>query len=150
MLYILIDEFEDVSKLSKSKFLDYLLVLNALINAQRRWAIAISLTEDALDRIKEESAPLYDRLSTWIINIPPLNDTKAKELIEHYLSLARDNNLKDKLFSDKIINEMVKRSEGNYRSFIKLCHKLVEFARSNSKNLLDLDDLNKVDVNDNH
>jgi hypothetical protein len=65
LLYVFIDEFEDVSKIKGAKLTNYLTTLNTLINNERSWAVITSLTEDALDKIKVESVPLYDRLTSY-------------------------------------------------------------------------------------
>lgn len=133
MLYVFIDEFEDLSKLRSAKFSDYVLVLNTLINNERHWAVVVSLTEDALNRIQEESPPLYDRLTTWKITLKPLDNNRAKRLIVNYLNLAKENE-KDILnpLSESLLKEMYNKSGGNYRSFIRLAHRIIEYSRANN------------------
>jgi len=129
MLYVFIDEFEDISKLSGTKLTNYVLTLNTLINSERHWAVIVSLTQDALDKIKETSPPLHDRLTSDVIRLEPLNEEKAKILIINYLNLAREVRSKDIFpFSEELIRRMLKISKGNYRSFVKLAHKIIEFA----------------------
>lgn len=82
LLYVFIDEFEDVSKIKGAKLTDYLSTLNTLINNERRWAVVTSLTGDALLKIKEESVPLYDRLTSYKVELEPLNKERAKLLIQ--------------------------------------------------------------------
>jgi len=132
MLYVFVDEFEDVSKLRDVKLTNYLLTLNTLINNQRRWAIIVSLTEEALNKIKEEAPPLYDRLVSFRISLSPLNEEKAKKLTINYLNLAREKKEESiSPFSENSIKKMVSISKGNYRSFIRLAHKAIEHAISN-------------------
>lgn len=132
MLYVFVDEFEDVSKLKGVKLTNYLLTLNTLINNQRRWAIIVSLTGEALNKIKEESPPLYDRLVSFRISLSPLNEEKAKKLTINYLNLARDKKEDSTApFSEKSIKKIWSISKGNYRSFIRLAHKSIEYAISN-------------------
>lgn len=129
MLYVFIDEFEDISKLSKIKLTNYLLTLNTLINRERHWAVIVSLTQDALALIKERSPPLYDRLTSDIIQLKPLNEEKAKQLIINYLNLAREDKSEDIYpFSEELVLQMLKISKGNYRSFVRLAHKIIELS----------------------
>ncbi len=129
LLYVFIDEFEDVSKIKGAKLTDYLSTLNTLINNERRWAVVTSLTGDALKRIKEESAPLYDRLTSYKVELEPLNKERANLLIKNYLNVARDNKI-DSIspFSEKLIQEALKSSKGNYRSFIRFAHRAIEYS----------------------
>ncbi len=128
MLYVFIDEFEDVSKLKGIQLTNYLLTLNTLINSESNWAVIVSLTSDALKRIKEESVPLYDRLTTYSIELERLDEKKAKELIKNYLVQAID---KDDYFpfTEDLIKKILFISKGNYRSFIRIAHRLVEEQR---------------------
>jgi len=129
LLYVFIDEFEDVSKIKGAKLTNYLTTLNTLINNERSWAVITSLTEDALDKIKVESVPLYDRLTSYKVELKPLDKEGAKQLIVHYLNLARKNEVNSiSPFSEELIQGAFKSSEGNYRSFIRFAHKAIEYA----------------------
>lgn len=129
LLYVLVDEFEDVSKLTGVKLTNYLLTMNTLINNEKRWAIIVSLTRDALNKIKEESVPLYDRLTSYKIELKPLDYPKAKKLVLNYLNIAREEK-SDSLypFSDELVKKMIGISKGNYRSLIRLAHKAIEHS----------------------
>lgn len=137
-LYVFVDEFEDVSKLKGTKLSNYLITLNTLINQEKRWALVVSLTPEALRKIKEESAPLYDRLTSYKINLNQLNTNKANTLLSNYLNLARDKESPDiSPFAEKGIKEILKTSKGNYRSFILLAHKSIEVALASNKKTID-------------
>lgn len=137
-LYVFVDEFEDVSKLNRTKLSNYLITLNTLINRQARWAMVVSLTKDALGKIKEESVPLHDRLTTYSLRLNPLTDIKAKQMITNYLNMAREKEQNSHApFSDEAIKEMLKTTRGNYRSFILLAHKAVNIAAQQNKNAID-------------
>lgn len=135
LLYVFIDEFEDVGKIKGARLTNYLTTLNTLINNERSWAVVISITEDILKLIKEESPPLYDRLTSYEIRLGPLDEEKAKQLIKNYLNLARDEKV-DSIspFSEELIQEVLKSSKGNYRSFIRFAHKAIEYAVLNKQN----------------
>lgn len=129
MLYIFIDEFEDLVKIPKAKLTDYLLTLNTLINNERRWAVVITVTEDVFERIRRESPPLHDRLSTYVIRINQLTLDHAKNIVANYFNTAgEDKNKSISPFSDSLIKEMHIVSKGNYRSFIRLAHRAVEYG----------------------
>lgn len=134
-LYVFVDEFEDVSKLKGAKLSNYLITLNTLINKQGKWAIVVSLTGEALGKIKGESTPLHDRLTSYAVKLQPLNEAKAKRMLTNYLNMARTDE-KDEItpFSDEAIKEMLEISKGNCRSFILLAHKALDVAIRQGKN----------------
>jgi hypothetical protein len=146
LLYVFIDEFEDVSKIKGAKLTNYLTTLNTLINNERSWAVITSLNEDALTKIKEESTPLYDRLTSYKVDLKPLDEEGAKQLIVHYLNLARkkeENSISP--FSEELIRKALTSSKGNYRSFIRFAHKAIEYAVLNKvKPPLSADVMNKT------
>ncbi len=128
MLYVFIDEFEDLGKLKGAKLTNYINTLNTMINRQRKWAVIVSLTQEALDVIKAESPPLYDRIATVEVRLKPLTLDTAKKLIQKYIEYAKIEGNDSIHFTDELLEEMLRRSEGNYRSFIKLANKAVEFS----------------------
>ena len=146
LVYVFIDEFEDVSKSTGAKLTNYLKTLNTLINNERRWAVITSLNEDALTKIKEESTPLYDRLTSYRVDLKPLDKEGAKQLIVHYLNLARKKEESSiSPFSEELIRKALESSEGNYRSFIRFAHKVIEYAVLNKlKPLLSEDVMEKI------
>lgn len=137
-LYVFVDEFEDISKLKAAKLSNYLTTLTTLINRERRWALVVSLTKEALAKIKEESAPLHDRLTSYSIKLQPLNETKAKNLLINYLNIVREREQKVITpFNEAAIKEMLKIAKGNCRSFILLAHKAIEVALAHNKSQID-------------
>lgn len=133
MLYVFIDEFEDLGKLKGAKLTNYINTLNTMINRQRKWAVIVSLTQEALDVIKTESPPLYDRIATIEVRLKPLTLDSAKKLVNSYLGFAKTDEQAPNQFNDNLVTEMLKRTEGNYRSFIKLANKVVEFAADDAQ-----------------
>lgn len=130
-LYVFVDEFEDVSELKGVKLTNYLQTLNTLINQQRNWALIVSLTRDALIKIREESVPLYDRLTTYKVELQPLDKEKSIELVMNYLKISVTEGIKPSvtaLFSEKSLDKILRISKGNYRSFIELAHKAIEYS----------------------
>lgn len=137
-LYVFVDEFEDVSKLKGAKLSNYLITLNTLINQEKRWALVVSLTHEALRKIKEESAPLYDRLTSYKINLNQLNTANANILLANYLNIARETQGNEiSPFTKESVKEMLKISKGNYRSFILIAHKAIEVVLSTNKKTID-------------
>lgn len=133
-LYVFVDEFEDIGKLKGAKLSNYLLTLNTLINKEAKWALVISLTPDALLKIQEESAPLYDRLTSFKIELRQLSVSAAKIMLENYLALAADPGATSKLLlDDVVVKEMLAVSKSNCRSFILLAHQVVEVAAKHKK-----------------
>ena len=128
-LYVFVDEFEDIGKLSAAKKTNYLLTLVTLINRERRWSVIVSLTKDILEEEIKSEPPLYDRLTTQIIELKPLDISKGKELIIRYLNMAREKETNSiSPFTDESIKRMIEISEGNYRSFLLLAYNSIEIA----------------------
>jgi Cdc6-like AAA superfamily ATPase len=128
-LYVFVDEFEDIQKLSSAKKSNYLLTLNTLINKESHWSVIVSLTEDVLEEEIKKEPPLYDRLTTQRIEIEPLDVEKGKKLIIYYLNLARDQEAESlHPFTQESIEKIIKISKGNYRSFLVLAHNSLEHA----------------------
>ena len=94
---------------------------------QRKWAIAIALTRDALELIKKDHPPLYDRLTRFSIELTPLNGEQARQLTKNFLKLARIQPRDDlHPFTDEEVDRALKKSHGNYRLFIHVMHDLIE------------------------
>ncbi len=127
-LYVFIDEFEDISKIRKEKLINYLTTLNILINNQSNWALIVSLNSAALKKIGTESAPLYDRLTSYKIELMPLDIKGAERIVLNYLNTARKDSSSLSPFKENTLKAILDISQGNYRSFILLCQKLVEYA----------------------
>ena len=128
-LYVFVDEFEDIGKLSAAKKTNYLLTLVTLINRERRWSVIVSLTRDVLEEEIKSEPPLYDRLTTEIIELKPLDRRKGKKLILRYLNMAREKDTESiSPFTDESIKRMIEISEGNYRSFLLLAYNSIEIA----------------------
>ncbi|HDD35312.1 MAG TPA: hypothetical protein ENF30_00775 [Candidatus Desulfofervidus auxilii] len=128
-LYVFVDEFEDIGKLSSVKKTNYLLTLTTLINRERHWSVIISLPRDVLEEVIKKEPPLYDRLTSMRIDIPPLDLQKGKRLIINYLNIARDKPSDSILpFSEESIKKMIEISKGNYRSFLLLAYNSIEIA----------------------
>lgn len=137
-LYVFVDEFEDIGKLSAAKKTNYLLTLITLINRERRWSVIVSLPRDVLEEEIKSEPPLYDRLTTEIIELKPLDIRKGKELIVSYLNMAREKDIKSlSPFSKESIKRMIEISEGNYRSFLLLAYNSIEIALKERKPQID-------------
>lgn len=133
-LYVFVDEFEDIGKLTKAKLTNYLITLNTLINREKRWALVVSLTPEAMRTIKEESAPLYDRLTSFKIDLSPIDTRKVTSLLINYLNIASVQERRDiSPFTQEAARKMLKISKGNYRSFILIAHKAIEVALTKGK-----------------
>jgi len=136
-LYVFVDEFEDIGKLSSAKRTNYLLTLITLINKERRWSVIVSLIRDVLEEEIKKQPPLYDRLTTTMIDLKPLNEKKAKRLLASYLNVSRTEESESTFpFSEDSVKKMAKISEGNYRSFLVLAYNSLEIAlREKARNI---------------
>jgi Cdc6-like AAA superfamily ATPase len=147
-LYVFVDEFEDIGKLSSAKKTNYLLTLITLINRERQWSVIVSLIRDVLEEeIKKQSPPLYDRLTTTMIDLRPLNEAKAKKLLSGYLNVARQEESESIFpFLDNVVKKMVDMSEGNYRSFLMLAYNSLEVALQERAQCIDSAVIEKAEM----
>jgi len=144
-LYVFVDEFEDIGKLSAAKKTNYLLTLTTLINREARWSVVISLPRSVLEEEIKKEPPLYDRLTSTKISLRPLDEKKGKELLIKYLNLAREKeNESVNPFAEDCIKEMIKTSEGNYRSFLLLAYNSIEVAFEEHKSKIDTEIIEKA------
>lgn len=128
MVYVFIDEFEDIRKLKGAKLTNYISTLNTMINRERKWSVIVALTAEALEIIKQESPPLYDRLTTYQVQLDKLNKSTAKSLVSNYSTYAQLGEIPFQLFSDELIEEILRDTDGNFRHFIRQANKIVEKA----------------------
>lgn len=132
-VFILVDEFEDITRgrLSKQQVDNYVYNLRTLIDEHREWCLLFSMTGEALKRLRNVSPPLADRISNRIIRITKFKDSEAVTITVNYLNLARKKASQDPKPFDlegiKKINELV---DGNARRFLKTCYFMVERASS--------------------
>lgn len=146
MIYVFVDEFEDIRKLKGAKLTNYISTLNTMINRERMWSVIVALTQEALDIIKEESPPLYDRLTTYEVQLSRLDKAAAKALVLNYASYAKMEGELPQLFSDELIEQLLIETEGNYRHFIRTANKIVEKAADIASSVpLSKDILQKLD-----
>lgn len=138
-LYVFVDEFEDIGKLSSAKRTNYLLTLITLINKSSRWSVVISLTEDVLNEEIKKEPPLYDRLTTTKIDLKRLRYPEASALLISYLNLARDTPANSfSPFNEESVRRMLSLSKGNCRSFLLLaCNALEVGAREATATQID-------------
>jgi hypothetical protein len=132
--FILVDEFEDITKgrLTKPQVDNYVYNLRTLIDEHREWCLLFAMTGEAMRRLRKVSPPLADRISARLIILQNLNDEQAAMIALNYLSLARGTESTDLTPFDqsgiKKLNELV---EGNARRFLRGCYFLVERALVN-------------------
>ncbi len=126
--YILVDEFEDVTagRLSSPEIDRYITNLRSLIDKERNWCSVFSMTGLALEKLKNYSPPLYDRISSRVIDLKSLDNEAATKIILNYLNLARDYSESIYPFDINGINEILEKSIGNLRLFLKICFNLLQ------------------------
>jgi len=129
-LYVFVDEFEDIGKLSSAKKMNYLLTLITLINKSSHWSVIVSLTNDVLEEEIKQEPPLYDRLTTTKIWLKRLKYSDGCTLIASYLNLAREKPAENSVcpFNEESIRRMIALSKGNCRSFLVLAYNALEIA----------------------
>lgn len=128
--FILVDEFEAVTagRLSAKEIDQYLMNLRALIDKNRNWCSLFAMTGQALERLKNISPPLAERISGRLIELNRLNDERAKKLTINYLNLAREDSNSIQPFNKSGINELLTESNGILRLYLKNCYMLLQRA----------------------
>jgi Cdc6-like AAA superfamily ATPase len=129
--FILVDEFEDITRgrLTKPQVDNYLYNLRALVDEHREWCLLFAMTGEALDRLKEVSPPLSDRIGSRIINLPFLKNHEAATIIVNYLNLAREQESDDiNPFDLTGIEKLNASAGGNARRLLRGCYYIVERA----------------------
>lgn len=135
---ILIDEFEEITaeRLKKSEVDNYLRNLRLLIDREKNWCSVFAMTGKALNMVEEYSKPLADRITGRVIDLKPLNPQTLSQVIRNYLSLARTENIEDKLypFSASGIEHLFEIKgkdilyKGSPRFSLKMCYLLLQRA----------------------
>ncbi len=133
--HILVDEFEAVTtgRLSKSEIDRYVANLRALIDKERNWCAAFSMTGLALSSLKRVSPPLADRITSKVIDLKPLNKTSSNKLLLNYLNLAREKSDSIFPFDESGVDELLTLSNNIHRIFLKSCFHLIQRANENLK-----------------
>ena len=98
----------------------------------------MSLTGEALQKIKEEAPPLHDRLTSYVIELRPLDSSTARKLLVNYLNVARiteDDSISP--FLERAAEKIIGIARGNYRSFVRIAHKCLEMALAEGRDSVD-------------
>jgi hypothetical protein len=134
-LYVLLDEFEDIitsGKLSKPKAAEYLGVVKLFVNENiPEISMIIGVSPAGWEQTKAISPALASRFQDAVL--PQLTEQEAKELVTRYLSLARGMEFREYSegtvpFETAVFRRLLELSGGNYRSFLVICQRLVEYA----------------------
>lgn len=131
--FILVDEFEDITegRLNKGQVDNYIYNLRTLLDEEREWCLAFSMTGEALRKLKSISPPLADRISTIRINLQSLNLDQAKRIIVNYLNIARISNSNNNIlqpFDEEGLALLNDQADGNSRLLLRSCFFAVEKA----------------------
>lgn len=140
--FILVDEFEDVTRgrLSKTQVDNYVYNLRTLLDEHREWCLLFSMTGEALRKLRSVSPPLAERISARQINLQSLNAQQAKRITNNYLNIAREKDLDDlKPFDSTGIEKLNEMAEGNARRFLRGCYLMIERASSGPVNKQSID-----------
>jgi hypothetical protein len=130
--YILVDEFEAVAGVRNSKvdIESYFKNLRALIDSERNWCAVFAMTNSAFERVRISDSPLAQRLSTRTnINLEPLNNETAQNILINYLNLARDVESDSMFpFDESGVESLRIITKGIPRNFLKSCYLLIQRA----------------------
>ena len=129
--FILVDEFEDVTKnrLTKAQLDNYIHNLRTLLDQHREWSLFFSMTSEALRQVNTILPALHDRITIHRIILQKLNVKEATKVVQNYLNLARDSESEQtKPFTLDGIERLNELSDGNTRRFLKNCFLMIEKA----------------------
>jgi len=128
--YILVDEFEAVTagRLTTTEVDRYVTNLRTLIDKERNWCSVFAMTGLALSKLRTASPPLAERISSRLIELKSIGVEDAKLIVTNYLNLAREESLSISPFSDDALEELVKRSSGILRVFLRACFQVLQRA----------------------
>lgn len=140
--FILIDEFEEITaeRLKKTDIDNYLRNLRLLIDREKNWCSVFAMTGKAMDIIENYSPPLASRIKGTVIDLKPLNLQGFKQVVENYLSTARQEEVQDAIypFDETALDEMLQvknpQLKGSPRFLLKLCYQLLQRASTEMKN----------------
>jgi hypothetical protein len=100
-IFLLLDELEKQTGLPKTKTLQYLTALRALIDAlPKNLFLMVALTTDALERYKEMLPALRGRLTNQIPLKPLQTEREALELMQFYIEHSRKESSKFSISSE--------------------------------------------------
>lgn len=136
-LYIVLDEFEDITisrRISRPKTAEYLSMIRIFVDEHiPELSIIIGSAPKGWNVVKRELPALASRFRE--IELGSLNVEQIRELLKNYLDIARDeeSEFKElrgsiKPFSKETLPYLLKKSEGNVRSLLITCHRLIEYA----------------------
>lgn len=136
-LYILLDEFEDITitkRISRPKTAEYLSMIRIFVDEHiPEISIIIGSALEGWNAVKRELPALASRFR--VIDLGPLSQDQIKELLTRYLDAARAEgsefrNFRGSIkpFSEEILPRLLKKSEGNTRALLIMCHRLIEYA----------------------
>ena len=136
----LIDEFEEIGlqkRLTKRAAHDYLATLKRLINLaqsdQIDFWIVLSMTPDAYETTRELEPALIQRISNRVLQVEPLTDRDALELLRSRIKGARPEDMAQSTaasfpFPDHIVFRPATYS--NPRRLVKTCFRAIADATS--------------------
>ncbi len=140
-LYVFLDEMEDVAgdRFSKMKRSEYLTTLRILVDREvRHMSLVVSLNEEALNEVRRSVGALADRLARWQIVLTALHMDECQELIKRYVARAASSQRPGDPyfpFTTAAIEALRLVSQGNTRTFLTSCQRLLKTAVERDGNL---------------
>jgi len=139
-IYLCLDEVEDIIPIPKQRKRELLGGLRRIIdNNQSNLAMIIATTMAGYVDLRASSPPLADRFPV-LVELSPLNPSETRELILQYLSMARVTPEEENIypFTEKLLEEIWKRTGGNVRKVLEACYRLLQAGVSQKAKVLDL------------
>jgi hypothetical protein len=137
--FILVDEFEDITKgrLDKKQIDNYVYNLRTLLDEHREWVLFFAMTSQALIELNKLSPAFVARIGSRTIRLAPFNDNQGLNVIKLYLSSARENNDSISPFTENGVKLLIKKTDGSPRRFLKSAYFLIEKLISSNGSLID-------------
>lgn len=130
----LIDEFEEISiqpRLSRREAQDYLATLKRFVNLSLEddlWII-LAMTEQGMETTKQLEPALWERIAESAIQLTPLTESEARDLLEKRLSAARKDTRSKQAqrglypFPSDVISMLSPATTSVPRSLVKLAYR---------------------------
>jgi Cdc6-like AAA superfamily ATPase len=143
-VFVLIDEFESISRLSSKKEQS---TLNSIRHLMDQNSDGLCVLFGCAPEVWQEVMSEYHAFSERIgeeVSLRPLTDDDVYELVEEYLMTERENSEGISPFTTEGMELMLGRSQGNIRQILSLCSRMLDEAAMKDVDTIDSDFVKKT------
>jgi Cdc6-like AAA superfamily ATPase len=142
-VFVLIDEFESISRLSSKKEQS---TLNSIRHLMDQNSDGLCVLFGCAPEIWQEVMSEYHAFSERIgeeVSLRPLTDEDVYKLVEEYLMTERENSEGISPFTSEGLELLLNRSQGNIRQILSLCSRVLDKATMEDVDTIDSDFVKK-------